>query len=294
MDVKIFPSSEGNVWKYVYEFPGAIAEAVLYKYESFYKRTVICCSVQSGCPIGCVFCGTGKKFIRNLTTTEIVDQVKYILKNQNIEDVNGKGERFQIMFMSMGEPFMNIDNVIEATTILHQMYGNADLLISTVGLNIPSNWKKFIEASKNNPKIGLQFSLHSGFDDVRDSIIPHKNKFSIRELRNVGVLWNKNTDRPVYLNYVVTEDNATYTELDRIMDIFPSNVFNMTFSVLCTADETMKTAGYRNMDKINMVKEKFDAEGYNTRIFDPAGQDDIGGGCGQLFYVQSWLKSHGR
>ena len=52
-NVKVFPSSEGNVWKYVYDFEDAITEAVLYKYGSFMKRTVICCSVQSGCPVGC-------------------------------------------------------------------------------------------------------------------------------------------------------------------------------------------------------------------------------------------------
>ena len=80
MIVKRFDSSEGNVWKYVFDFGNAVAEAVLYKYESFYKRTVLCVSVQSGCPVGCKFCGTGKKFIRNLTSEEIVGQVNYALK----------------------------------------------------------------------------------------------------------------------------------------------------------------------------------------------------------------------
>ena len=65
MKTKRFDSSEGNVWKYVFDFENAVAEAVLYKYEDFYKRTVLCVSVQSGCPVGCKFCGTGKKFIRN-------------------------------------------------------------------------------------------------------------------------------------------------------------------------------------------------------------------------------------
>jgi adenine C2-methylase RlmN of 23S rRNA A2503 and tRNA A37 len=60
MEFKRFDSSEGNVWKYVFDFGNAVAEAVLYKYESFYKRTVLCISVQSGCPVGCKFCGTGE------------------------------------------------------------------------------------------------------------------------------------------------------------------------------------------------------------------------------------------
>ena len=70
-EVKQFADPSGNVWKYVFHFEDAIAEAVLYRYGTFKERTVMCVSVQSGCPVGCVFCGTGKKFIRNLTIDEI-------------------------------------------------------------------------------------------------------------------------------------------------------------------------------------------------------------------------------
>src|ERR1035437_3839182 len=105
----VFEGTEKNVWKYVFHFHGAIAEAVLYRYNSFEERTVICISVQSGCPVGCRFCGTGSKFIRNLTIDEIVCQVFYILNDKNINFNNIK--KFQIMFMSMGEPFLNYYNV---------------------------------------------------------------------------------------------------------------------------------------------------------------------------------------
>ena len=64
-EVKKFEDPSGDVWKYVFHFKDAIAEAVLYRYGTFAERTVMCVSVQSGCPVGCVFCGTGKKFIRN-------------------------------------------------------------------------------------------------------------------------------------------------------------------------------------------------------------------------------------
>lgn len=105
--VEVFGSSEQNVWKYVFEQDTKIIEAVLYKYQDFYKRTVICCSVMSGCPVGCTFCGTGKKFIGNINSDEIVDQIKYILNDKNIKGISPNGERFQIMFMSMGEPMLN-------------------------------------------------------------------------------------------------------------------------------------------------------------------------------------------
>ena len=85
---KVFESSEGNVFKYVFTERDYVAESVLYKYDDFYKRTVICCSTQSGCPVGCKFCGTGNRFIRNLTTDEIVNQIKTILSDKNIEDIN--------------------------------------------------------------------------------------------------------------------------------------------------------------------------------------------------------------
>lgn len=54
----------------------------------------------------------------------------------------------------------------------------------------------------------------------------------------------------------------------------------------------MKDAGFKNLDAIRAFEQSFLEKGYNTRIFDPAGQDDIGGGCGQLWYVQDWMKAH--
>jgi 23S rRNA (adenine2503-C2)-methyltransferase len=54
----------------------------------------------------------------------------------------------------------------------------------------------------------------------------------------------------------------------------------------------MKDAGYHNMEAIERFQQRFLERGYNTRIFDPEGQDDIGGGCGQLWFVQKWIKEH--
>jgi 23S rRNA (adenine2503-C2)-methyltransferase len=63
---------------------------------------------MSGCPVGCTFCGTGKKFICNLTAEEIVQQIVEVLTDKGIEhDINSRCEKFQIMFMSMGEPMLN-------------------------------------------------------------------------------------------------------------------------------------------------------------------------------------------
>ena len=132
MKTKRFDSSEGNVFKYVFADENTVLEAVLYKYEDFYKRTVICCSTMSGCPVGCTFCGTGKKFIRNIKSEEIINQILYILKDMDIEDIDSNGKRFQIMFMSMGEPFLNYREVKSAIIELHNRFPHAELLISTI------------------------------------------------------------------------------------------------------------------------------------------------------------------
>jgi 23S rRNA (adenine2503-C2)-methyltransferase len=74
--------------------------------------------------------------------------------------------------------------------------------------------------------------------------------------------------------------------------MFNPEVFNLTFSVICAKNESIKDAAYRNLDVINAFSQKFLEDGYNVRVFNPAGQDDIGGGCGQLFAVQNWFENH--
>ena len=291
-NVKKFESSEGNVWKYVFEFEGAIAEAVLYKYESFEKRTVICCSVQSGCPVGCAFCGTGKKFIRNLKYNEICVQIGHILKDQNIQNINDNCEKFQIMFMSMGEPMLNWRNVEIAIELLNKTYTNADLLISTIGVDNDEVFSKIVSLSQEIEKLGLQFSIHKAYEHERNELIPFNKKMNLKKIRDAGLVWWKETGRKPYLNYCVDGNNNTEFDYIQLTRLFSPCVFNFTFSVVCESNENMKDVAYRDLNAINEFKQKFLDDGYNVRTFDPAGQDDIGGGCGQLWYVQEWLKQH--
>lgn len=292
-NVSKFASSEGVVWKYVFSCDNAVAEAVLYRYNDFYERTVICCSTMSGCPVGCTFCGTGNKFVRSLSVDEIVHQIDYVLKDNSIEDINYRGKRFQIMFMSMGEPMLNWDNVSDAIKLLNAKYPNAELLISTIGINSKSTMKNVIALSSKIDKIGLQFSVHRGFSSERNKLIPYKNKLSLKEIRDFGIQWHYATGRPVYINYCVTKENISNEELEILKSLFSPVVFYFTFSVVCSADESMKEAGFRDLDIVNSVAKKFLEDGYNTRVFNPAGQDDIGGGCGQLWKTQEWMEQHG-
>lgn len=292
MDMKVFESSEGNVWKYVFTKTGMVAETVLYKYEDFYKRTVICCSTMSGCPVGCKFCGTGNKFVRNLTADEIVEQIHSVLTDQDIEDVNDKGERFQIMFMSMGEPLLNWDEVDKAIRQLNTEYSNAELLLSTIAPNEPESINKMIQLSKEIDKVGLQFSIHKSTNDTRNMLIPYEDKLTLEQIRDLGILWWKETNRHPYLNYCIDGTNNKRDDIENLQALFSPVVFNFTFSVVCSSNENMKEAGYKNLDNIRLFEQYFLDKGYNTRIFDPAGQDDIGGGCGQLWYVQQWMKQN--
>lgn len=294
MNFKVFESSEGNVWKYVFTTEDMVAETVLYRYNDFYERTVICCSTMSGCPVGCTFCGTGNKFIRNLTAGEIVDQILTVLNDKSITDINEKGKRFQIMFMSMGEPLLNWDEVEIAIEVLHEKFYNAELLLSTIAPNKPDVWKRVIDISKKINKVGLQFSIHKSLDIERSMLIPYKNKLTLNEIRDIGIIWWKETGRHPYLNYCIDGTNNGYVDSSELMTIFSPVVFNFTFSVVCSADENMKDAGFRELKTVREFEQRFAEQGYNTRIFNPDGQDDIGGGCGQLWYVQQWMKERGK
>lgn len=291
---KVFESSDGNVFKYVFTEPTYVAETVLYKYGDFYKRTVICCSTQSGCPVGCKFCGTGNQFIKDLTTEEIVNQITTVLKDKGIEDINSRGERFQVMFMSMGEPMLNYDSVENAILLLSMYYPNAELLLSTIApiTQLNDDYQRLILLSKRISKIGLQFSIHKSTDEERNNLIPYKDKYTLSQIRDYGLFWWKETGRKPYLNYCIDGTNNTPYDIQKLQALFSPMVFNFTFSVVCSKNENMKDAGFKNLDIIRDFENEFLSKGYNTRVFNPDGQDDIGGGCGQLWYVQQWIKEH--
>ncbi len=118
-------SSDQNVSKYVFEKSDAVAEAVLYKYPTYNERTVVCCSTQSGCPVGCRFCGAGDSFARSLSADEIVAQTEHLFADREIDA--SQVARMQIMFMSMGEPLLNAKNLCEAIDRLHSLYPIAAL-----------------------------------------------------------------------------------------------------------------------------------------------------------------------
>lgn len=182
MNIKKVNSSDLNVCKYVFDMENAVAEAVLYKYGEYNNRTVICCSTQSGCPMGCRFCGAGDNFVRSLTSDEIVAQVNHCFSDNNI--IPSEVETGQIMFMSMGEPALNMKNLIEAIIVLNKLYPNFSLLVSTSAPNV--DYQPLIDISKQIDKVGLQFSIHESTDEERNKLIPFKSKLTLAEIKAVA------------------------------------------------------------------------------------------------------------
>lgn len=287
-DVKRIASSDTNVFKYVFATDTAVAEAVLYRYNSFEDRTVICCSTQAGCPVGCRFCGAGDSFVRSLTADEIVAQVWHLIGDQNID--HGKIKRFQIMFMSMGEPMLNWSQMAKALPVLHEAFPQAALLVSTSAPEV--SFKGLTELSQKIDRIGLQFSVHESTDEARDKLIPFRSKMSLEEIAYTGECWWSAVGRKPFFNYCAHEGNTSDEDVSRLEALFDPRIWECTISVICERDESIAAANDRQRELATNFAQKMLAKGYGVRTFDPAGQDDIGGGCGQLWYVQDWMQKH--
>jgi 23S rRNA (adenine2503-C2)-methyltransferase len=212
---------------------------------------------------------------------EIVFQVGLILPTTLVSPTDM--ERLQIMFMSMGEPLLN-PHIYQALRDLHQAYPNAELLISTIAPKVP--FTKLFEVSREIDKIGLQFSIHASTNEVRNKLIPFKKKLTLEEISSMGLAWHLHTGRFPFLNYIA-DASTSKADADRLAALFPPMVWQATVSVLCATDGKPRTEDAGQASRFaGLLLE----HGFSTRIFDPAGQDTIGGGCGQLWFVQDWMK----
>lgn len=288
-NIKIINSTDLNVKKYVFTNDTSVAESVLYKYPTYEERTVICCSTQSGCPVGCRFCGAGDNFVRSLTSDEIVSQPEQLLNDTgvNVADI----KRLQIMFMSMGEPMLNYSELSIALSELYKKYPNARLLISTSAPRVFGSFEKLNDLSVFIPTIGLQFSVHESTDENRKKLIPSPT-MTLKEISETGLSWFKKTGRNPFFNYCVHPGNDSQEDAQRLFELFDPKVWQATLSVICERDENIAAANERQRKLAEDFSEKMLKLGYNVRVFNPEGQDSVGGGCGQLWYVQDWMRNH--
>jgi 23S rRNA (adenine2503-C2)-methyltransferase len=164
-------------------------EAVLMRYRD--GRRSVCVSSQSGCPLTCTFCATGQmKFGRNLTADEILDQALHFRRTEAIDHV---------VFMGMGEPTMNIDNVLAACECLPELgVSNRRTAISTVG------WVPGIDRiAECEMPISLALSLHAPNDGLRSQLMPVNDRYPLAEVLAACERYRAKRRRKVFVEYVM-------------------------------------------------------------------------------------------
>jgi len=212
-DFNTAASLKGNSIKVIMKLPdGPNVESVLMEHTG--GRNTVCVSSQAGCPLNCIFCKTGKiGYIRNLNHYEIVEQVlffSYYLKKvtgpvKKEESIKTHESVKNIVFMGMGEPFLNYDNVIGAIRFLNDKnkfnIGARHISVSTAG--IPEKIKKF---SYENLQANLAVSLNSPNDKIRQKIMPIAQKYPVKEIIDAVKFYIERTNRKVMFEYIMIKD----------------------------------------------------------------------------------------
>ena len=190
-------SNDGTIKNAIKLHDGLIVESVLIPTAT---RTTACVSSQVGCSLDCKFCATARlKRMRNLNPDEIYDQVVAIDQQSRLYHNH---KLSNIVFMGMGEPLMNYNNVIKAIDKITSEEGLGmspkRITVSTSG--VPKIIKKMAD---DEVKFNLAVSLHSAIDEVRTSIMPFNATFPLVDLREALEYWYAKTQRKITYEYVV-------------------------------------------------------------------------------------------
>ncbi|MBO5459833.1 MAG: 23S rRNA (adenine(2503)-C(2))-methyltransferase RlmN [Lachnospira sp.] len=249
---------------------GNLIESVLMKYH---HGNSVCISSQVGCRMGCRFCAsTLDGMVRNLTPSEMLDQIYRI---QTIS-----GERVDnIVIMGSGEPMDNYDNVIKFLELINAEKGlnisARNITVSTCGL-VP----KIYELADLKLQITLAISLHSPNDDLRKTMMPVANKYSIAEIMEACRYYINKTGRRISFEYSLVEGvNDTKECAEQLIKL----VKGMNCHVNLIPVNPIKERDYRQSEKraIEDFKNKLEKNGINVTIRREMGRD-IDGACGQL------------
>ena len=148
-------------------------------------------------------------------------------------------------------------------------------LISTSAPRTFSAFNELMKLSVEIPTIGLQFSVHESTDEARQKLIPTPT-MSLVEIEGTGGLWHKATGRKPFFNYCVHAGNNTPEDVERLKRHFEPAIWEATLSVICERDEHIAAANDRQRELADDFSSKMLEAGYNVRVFNPAGQDDVG------------------
>jgi 23S rRNA (adenine2503-C2)-methyltransferase len=258
-------SSDGTVKALFHTHDGRAVEAVLMRYRD--GRRSICVSSQSGCPLTCTFCATGTmKFGRNLTASEILDQVLHF---RRIEPVN------HLVFMGMGEPMMNLDNVLETCRrlpdigITHRRTG-----ISTVG------WVPGIKRlTESDMPIRLALSLHAPENDLRSQIMPVNERYDLQEVLAACEAFYERKRRMVFIEYVMLAGvNDSYTHAVKLAQILDPKIYKLNL-IPYNPTDSIYDGSSRNA--IETFRAALEEHGLSATVRLTRGRD-IDAACGQL------------
>ncbi|MDO1512034.1 23S rRNA (adenine(2503)-C(2))-methyltransferase RlmN [Maribacter confluentis] len=206
-------SSDGTIKNAVRLHDDLIVESVLIPTKT---RTTACVSSQVGCSLDCRFCATARlKRMRNLNPDEIYDQVVAI---DNESRLYFDRPLSNIVFMGMGEPLMNYNNVLKAIDKITSSDGLGmspkRITVSTSG--VPKLIKKMAD---DEVKFKLAVSLHSAIDEIRTSIMPFNAKFTLADLRESLQYWYQKTRSRITYEYVVWDGiNDTQKDVDALVE----------------------------------------------------------------------------
>ena len=257
--------------KYLFDIlDGNAIETVLMEYR---HGKSICVSTQVGCKMGCKFCAsTGIKFARDLSSGEIVEQILAVERDENINISN-------VVFMGIGEPLDNFDNVVNAIGILNNQkglnIGARHISISTSGL-VP----KIYELADKNLQCTLSISLHATNNEKRSEMMPVNNAYNIEELIKACKYYIDKTNRRISFEYALAKDNN-----DNLDDA--KELVKLLKGMLCHVNlipiNKIENGNYTKSTNENIIKfrDYLNSKGIVATIRRELGSD-IDAACGQL------------
>jgi len=234
------------------------------------ERMTLCVSSQAGCKMGCKFCATGRMgFRHHLTATEILNQILSIPERDKLTN---------LVFMGMGEPLDNIDNVLRTLDILTSDWGMAwsptRITVSTAG--VAKNLPRLLDESK----VHIAVSLHNPFPEERRAIMPIENSYSIWEVCDILRRYDFTHQRRVSFEYIVLEDlncSARHIkELSRLLDGIKCRINLIRFHRI--PDSPFFSP---NLEKIIEFRDTLTKRGIQTTLRASRGED-IEAACGLL------------
>jgi 23S rRNA (adenine2503-C2)-methyltransferase len=266
-------SRDGTAKLLLEEADGKRIETVLLPYEA---RTSVCISSQVGCPVGCVFCATATMgFARNVTAGEMVDQV---LAAQEAAQRAGRPRITHVVVMGMGEPLLNMEELLKAIRLLNQEVGIAmrHITVSTVGY-VPG----ILRLAEEDLQITLALSLHAPNDTLRSQLIPMAKKYPLRETMAAVRLYTQRTGRRVTLEYLllsgVNDSEPLAGELARLVRGMITHVNLIPWNPA----ETFSSFEAPSAGRVRTFRRALERHGLTVTQRVERGQD-ISAACGQL------------